>query len=340
MEWIGLILTNKIFWSVFLATALSQLFKTFNKFFEEERIDITLLWDTGGMPSSHSAFASSLALSTLMVEGVTTLSIVTVAISILFIRDAFGIRKETGEQAKVINKIIVDLKLEKKLNVKKLKELVGHNFFQVIIGVITGIVITLSVFMFAKAKDTSSLHDLAILFGTSVYYTLPGLVANMLPILVKKRLKSLDISIDFGHYFRGRRIFGNHKTIRGFVVATFGGAIIGLCQYFVKDIGFIQKISYIDYTLTSALIVGATFGFAALTGDAAESFLKRQLKIKPGDAFIPFDQIDYILGIGLFSLILTPLKIDMFIMLLAAGGFLSLLTTKIGFILKVRKDKW
>lgn len=334
------IITNKIVLSVFFATALSQSLKTFNKFIEEKKVDLKLLWDTGGMPSSHSALASALAMSTLMVEGVTTLSVVTVCICIVFIRDAFGLRRETGEQAKVINRIVADLKLERKLNVKKLKELVGHNFFQVVMGIFMGIIVTLIVFMAFETARYPNFDGFLILFCVSIYYSLPGLVANMMPIFFKGKLKSLDKPVDFGYKLRGKRIFGSHKTLRGFVVAIAGGLLIGLGQYLARDLPAIQAISYIDYTLAGSLILGAVFGFAALAGDAAESFMKRQVDIRPGKPFVPFDQIDYIFGIALFSFLFKPITLNMFLSLLIVGGILSVLATRMGYILKIRKEKW
>ncbi|MFW6450050.1 MAG: CDP-archaeol synthase [Nanoarchaeota archaeon] len=330
------LITNKIVLSVFFATALSQLLKTYNKYLEEKVFDIRLLWETGGMPSSHAALASSLALATVLVEGVTTVSLVTVAICIVFIRDAFGLRREAGEQAKVINKIVADLRLERKLNVKKLKELVGHNFFQVIMGIFVGIISTLIVFNLYDANFAI----LLIWFLTSVYYALPGLIANMMPVFFKRRLKFLAKPIDFGAKLNGVRMFGSHKTIRGFVVAIAGGLIVGLIQFLIKDLHFIQAISYVEYTFASALLIGTAFGFGALVGDALESLLKRQLNIKPGKPFIPLDQIDYIIGIAAFSFLFKPLTLHMFLTLLIAGAVMSVIATKIGYLSKIRKEKW
>lgn len=174
----------------------------------------------------------------------------------------------------------------------------------------------------------------------ALYYALPGLIANMLPIFGKKRLGFLAIPADFKKKFRSRRILGNNKTIRGFVLGICGGALIGLIQYFIQDTGFISGVVFIKYTLFGGIFAGAVFGFAALFGDALESFFKRQIGIDPGKPFIPFDQLDYIIGIIAFSFLIKPMTLQMIIGLLIAGPLLHILSTKIGYFLKIRKEKW
>ena len=85
-------------------------------------------------------------------------------------------------------------------------------------------------------------------------------------------------------------------------------------------------------------MVGAVFGFAALFGDAIESFFKRQIGIQPGKPFIPFDQVDYVLGIAAFSLLFKPLSISMFMIIIIIGPVLSFLTTRIGYLFRIRDE--
>ena len=57
--------------------------------------------------------------------------------------DAMGVRRETGDQAKVLNKIVADLPEEKADDImpRALKEMVGHTPLQVVIGGLVGIAI-------------------------------------------------------------------------------------------------------------------------------------------------------------------------------------------------------
>jgi CDP-2,3-bis-(O-geranylgeranyl)-sn-glycerol synthase len=54
--------------------------------------------------------------------------------------------------------------------------------------------------------------------------------------------------------------------------------------------------------------LGALLSSGALVGDALKSFLKRRLRIKPGETFFIFDQIDYILGALAFVSLKIPLS--------------------------------
>ncbi|MFW6220219.1 MAG: CDP-archaeol synthase [Nanoarchaeota archaeon] len=325
--------------SVILSVFFAQIFKFLVSFFKENKFIISKLWDTGGMPSSHSSLASSLILGVYLIDGFSLLFIVTFFICSVIVRDAFGIRKDVSDQAVILNKIIVDLKLKKRLNLLKLKELVGHSFVQVIFGLISGIVITLIVFNINLIIEYFINFNYIIIL-ISLYFVLPGLISNMMPIFVKNKFKFLKIPVDFYYKFNNKRIFGNHKTVRGFVFGIIGGMFVGLVQYLISNFEIIQKISYIDYTLFNSLFIGFLFAFAALFGDAIESFIKRQININPGKPFIPFDQIDFILAIILFAYFIKPLSIEMIIVLLLIVPFLSVFTTKLGYLLKFRNENW
>ncbi len=333
---LGEFFSNKIFLSALLAVFLAQIFKFINKLVMTKNFDITKLWETGGMPSSHSALASSLALATVLSEGVTTVSVVTLFLCLVIIRDSFGLRQETGKHAKAINIIVREIRVKKKLDIKKLSEVVGHNFLEVVFGIVVGCLVTFFVFY----ADFSSYTPFGLMVIMTLYYALPGLVANMMPIFVKNKFKSLAVPVDFGAKFNGRRVFGDHKTLRGFIFGIIGGLVVGFLQFLLSDVEFFNTISYVDYTLFTSLSIGVVFGFAALMGDAVESFIKRQIGIKPGKPFIPFDQMDYVVAIAIFSYIFKPLDPAMFLILIFMGILLSFLTTKIGYLCKIRKEKW
>ena len=108
------------------------------------------IWGAGGMPSSHSAFVCSLAMMTCRVRGVNSVE-AALAMSFAFIvmYDAMGVRRETGNQAKVINELR-DLFLEMKSFAdippeERLKELIGHTPLQVLVGAVLGVVIGIAV---------------------------------------------------------------------------------------------------------------------------------------------------------------------------------------------------
>ncbi len=175
---------------------------------------------------------------------------------------------------------------------------------------------------------------------TTLYYVLPGLVANMMPILVRKCFSFLAVPVDFNRRFRGRPIFGSHKTYRGFIFGIIGAIAISFIQMVLFNNGLYLSITYIDYSRISFLLVGFAFGFGALFGDLVKSFFKRRVGMKEGSRFIPWDQLDFVVGIIAFSFLIKPLTWQMALVLLILGPILHVMATKIGYFLKLRKEKW
>jgi acid phosphatase family membrane protein YuiD len=52
--------------------------------------------------------------------------------------DAQGVRRQSGEQAEVLNKVIDDMYWHKQVEVSRIKEFVGHTPIQVLVGSILG----------------------------------------------------------------------------------------------------------------------------------------------------------------------------------------------------------
>ncbi|MBN2458444.1 CDP-archaeol synthase [Candidatus Woesearchaeota archaeon] len=175
---------------------------------------------------------------------------------------------------------------------------------------------------------------------SALYYAMPGMLANMSPLFFKGWLKPLAKPVDLGLKIKGKRLLGDHKTFRGFVLGMITGMLAGFLQYIIRDFAIIQSISYIDYTFVKSIGIGLAFGFAALLGDSAKSLVKRQVGIRPGKPFIPFDQVDYIVGIIAFSYLFRPMTWQMIAALVLIGPLLHLAFTKLGYFLKIRKERW
>ena len=169
---------------------------------------------------------------------------------------------------------------------------------------------------------------------------MPGLISNMMPLFVRNKFKFLAYPIDFGYKIKNKRIFGDHKTFRGFIFGIMGAMFVSFLQFLVKDISFFSSISYIDYSLVNSLYLGFIFGFAALFGDAIESTVKRQIGIKPGKPFIPFDQLDYVFAIIIFAYLIKPMTWQMDLIFIIFGFLLHILVKIIGYHLKIRKSIW
>ncbi len=138
---LSLIFRNKIIIIAFMAWILNQSLKLILFYITEKRWDIRRFVGAGGMPSTHSALSMCVATTIGIKEGwETPLFAFAIVIAFIIMADAAGVRRETGEQAKVLNKIILEFFREIKLKDKRLKELVGHTPFEVIVGAFMGIV--------------------------------------------------------------------------------------------------------------------------------------------------------------------------------------------------------
>jgi acid phosphatase family membrane protein YuiD len=126
------------------AWIIAQIIKVFTGMFREISFSIrTLLFSNGGMPSSHTAAVSALATSSTILYGFNSFQCaITSVFAIIVMIDASGVRYETVEQAKILNKITKELFSGSSAEINTgLKELVGHTPFQVFMGAVLGIVV-------------------------------------------------------------------------------------------------------------------------------------------------------------------------------------------------------
>ena len=124
---------------------VAQIIKVFTGVFKLRKFSIpALLFGNGGMPSSHSASVTALAISCGFCYGFDSgFFAIALMFAIIVMGDAAGVRRETGEQAKILNRITADLfkhSSPEEIN-RNLKELVGHTPLQVVVGSALGLVI-------------------------------------------------------------------------------------------------------------------------------------------------------------------------------------------------------
>lgn len=105
----------------------------------------SLVWRTGGMPSSHSAVVTALSTSIGYIDGIdSSLFIIALFYSILTIRDALGVRRSAGTQAQALNQLGDELKHRIEVRFKPVKEIHGHTGAEVSVGIILGFFIALA----------------------------------------------------------------------------------------------------------------------------------------------------------------------------------------------------
>ena len=133
---------NVILISALTAWACAQILKTITAFIKYEKFKAERLFGSGGMPSSHTALVVGLASSVAFHEGLSSpLFAVCVVLASIVMYDAAGVRRAAGKQARVLNKLVQELKAEHTVHDTRLKELLGHTPLEVWAGAILGLVI-------------------------------------------------------------------------------------------------------------------------------------------------------------------------------------------------------
>lgn len=131
---------NQMFLTVALAWFLAQTIKVAIGVMREKRFNFKWFVGTGGMPSSHAATVSALATSAGFTFGFSSpFFALAFFFAFIIMFDAQGVRRQSGHQAEILNKIIEDIYLQKGLRQERLIELLGHTPIQVFTGAALGI---------------------------------------------------------------------------------------------------------------------------------------------------------------------------------------------------------
>ena len=179
---------------------------------------------------------------------------------------------------------------------------------------------------------------------SSLYFFLPAYFVNMTPPLTKRFriFDFLDKPVDFNKTFDNKRVLGAHKTWRGAVVGISIGILVSYVQTWLYQYPLIKQVSLIDYYNINILFFGFLMSFGAVLGDLFFAFIKRRLDLKPGTKFIPFDQINYVIGVYVVFSLTGVFKIDnlVWIIILISTFFLHMIVNRIGYQLGLHKAKW
>lgn len=137
----GFITGNLILDLSLVAWFVAQLIKLIIEMVVHRSFDITKMWSSGGMPSSHSSFVCSAVSSIGMIEGFgSTIFALSAIFALVVMYDACHVRRAAGEQAKILNMLKKKWEsLSPILMETELKELLGHTPLQVCAGAALGI---------------------------------------------------------------------------------------------------------------------------------------------------------------------------------------------------------
>jgi len=135
---------NFTFVAVVISWFLAQLIKVMIYRFTEGKLNLWHFFEAGGMPSAHSASVTALTLAIALTQGwSSTLFTISLVFALIVMYDATGVRRAAGKQAEILNKIVDDIYSTGRVQIEKLKEILGHDPVQVFAGASLAIIVTL-----------------------------------------------------------------------------------------------------------------------------------------------------------------------------------------------------
>lgn len=130
--------------SAIVANFLAQLYKFIAFYRMHKRLNFKRLFQTGGMPSSHSSFMMAMSISTGLIKGFSSPSFaMALCVSLVVMYDAAGLRRAVGRQANVLNQIVEEIfSHHPNLSSHKFRELLGHTPVEVFAGALLGAIVS------------------------------------------------------------------------------------------------------------------------------------------------------------------------------------------------------
>lgn len=140
-----ILLSSPVFLACVTSWLCAQFIKTIIKLFSGSVHSLSelfelLFWRTGSMPSSHSSITACICTTIGYRSGVDSdVFILSLVFFLVTIRDAVGVRRANGMQARRLNEI-GDILKERNLfeDFKKLKEVNGHSPMEAFVGSLLG----------------------------------------------------------------------------------------------------------------------------------------------------------------------------------------------------------
>src|SRR5262245_6863094 len=155
------------------------------------------------------------------------------------------------------------------------------------------------------------------------WLAVPVVIAALVHVVVLRFrwLEPLRIPLDGGAVWRGRRIFGDNKTVRGAVVMIAVSTLAATLQ----GVWRLPSLEYFDYGTANLPLIGLLMGAGFVLGELPNSFVKRQLGVAPGAHagiwYTLADQLDSVIG-GLLMLSfvwIVPFRLWVIAMVIGTG---------------------
>jgi uncharacterized protein len=127
-----------------VAWAIAQAAKVILTSMRQRRLNLRVLAETGGMPSSHAAIVMGMTTAVGKYAGVSSAAFaIALIFSFVVMYDAAGLRRAAGRQAAILNRLVEDLVHMRGMQEQRLRELLGHTPVEVLVGAVLGIAVGL-----------------------------------------------------------------------------------------------------------------------------------------------------------------------------------------------------
>ncbi len=125
-----------------VAWSIAQAAKVIYTSVRQRRLNLRVLAETGGMPSSHAAIVMGLTAAVGKNSGPSSAAFaIALIFSFVVMYDAAGLRRAAGRQAEILNRLVEDLVHMRGVQEQKLRELLGHTPVEVLVGAVLGIAV-------------------------------------------------------------------------------------------------------------------------------------------------------------------------------------------------------
>jgi len=127
-----------------VAWLIAQVTKVVYRSLRQRRLNLRVLAEMGGMPSSHTSMVVALTTAVGRLNGVgSAVFAIALIFSFVVMYDAAGVRRAAGRQAAVLNRLVDDLVAQRGIQEDRLRELLGHTPVEVLVGAALGVAVGL-----------------------------------------------------------------------------------------------------------------------------------------------------------------------------------------------------
>lgn len=173
---------------------------------------------------------------------------------------------------------------------------------------------------------------------TAIWLMLPAYLPNNFAVIFGG-----GTPLDFGRTFKdGRRIMGDGKTYRGTVAGTAFGVLAGMLMNLIAPA--LGLPSFGSGLSQLPILIGLSFG--AMIGDIVASFFKRRMGLARGARLFFIDQLDFVFGAWILTVILAPgwfaenFTLSVIAVVLVITPLLHRVTNIIGYKIGAKKEPW